>query len=55
MKDMHKIAIIGNGSVGTCLTEKIKDLDKEITVVQNIKKMRKRIARNVMLVGDVVD
>ena len=29
MKDMHKIAIIGNGSVGTCLTEKIKDLDKE--------------------------
>ena len=34
MKDAQ-IAIIGNGSVGTCLTEKIKDLDKEITVVQN--------------------
>ena len=35
MKDIHKVAIIGNGSVGTCLTEKIKDLDKEIVVVQN--------------------
>ena len=35
MKDMHKIAIIGNGSVGTCLTEKIKYLDIEILVVQN--------------------
>ena len=32
---IHKVAIIGNGSVGTCLTEKIKDLDKEILVVQN--------------------
>lgn len=35
MKDIHKVAIIGNGSIGTCLTEKIKELDKEIVVVQN--------------------
>ena len=35
MKDIHKVAIIGNVSVGTCLTEKIKNLDKEMVVVQN--------------------
>ena len=35
MKDIHKVAIIGNGSVVTCLTEKIKDMDKEIVVAHN--------------------
>ena len=35
MKDIHKVAIIGNGSIRTCLAKKIKDLDKEMAVVQN--------------------
>ena len=35
MKNINKISLIGNGSIGDCLAEKIKYLYKEIIVVNN--------------------